>query len=60
MIYGLKQETMTFRRELVKDLTGMTFKISAADPCLIIVGHCMDWWSGYHGLKIVRLLGIPE
>jgi hypothetical protein len=33
-IYGLKQAAMAFWRELVKALTDMNFKRSAADPCL--------------------------
>jgi hypothetical protein len=33
-LYGLKQAAMAFWRELVKALTDMTFKRSAADPCL--------------------------
>jgi hypothetical protein len=33
-IYGLKQAAMVFWRELVKALTDMNLKRSAADPCL--------------------------
>jgi hypothetical protein len=33
-IYGLKQAAMAFWRELVKALTDMNFKRSAAYPCL--------------------------
>jgi hypothetical protein len=33
-IYVLKQAAMVFWRELVKSLTGMKFKRSAADPCI--------------------------
>jgi hypothetical protein len=33
-IYGLKQSAMEFWRELVKALTDMKLKRSAADPCL--------------------------
>jgi hypothetical protein len=33
-IYGLKHAAMAFWRELVKALTDMNFKRSAADPCL--------------------------
>jgi hypothetical protein len=32
--YGLKHAAMLFWRELVKALTDMNFKISAADPCI--------------------------
>jgi hypothetical protein len=44
-IYGLKQASMAFWRELVKALTDMKFKRSAADPCLY---YC---WTMY-GLAI--------
>jgi hypothetical protein len=40
-IYGLKQAAMAFWRELVKALTDMNFKRSAAVPCLFC-GKYMD------------------
>jgi hypothetical protein len=40
-IYGLKQAAMAFCRELVKALTDMLLKRSAADPCLY------DCWTMY-------------
>jgi hypothetical protein len=47
-IYELKQAAMAFWRELVKALTDVKFKRSAADPCLLLFDNV---WIG--GLAIL-------
>jgi hypothetical protein len=61
--YGLKQEKMAFWRELVKALTDMNFKSSAADPCLY---YCWTmyglvvWISWIDSCLVVWLMDIRE